>query len=1074
MKKRSRRKDLAVRSWTFLLLLGLLCNLSLKANDEVNSRLRQSAITGIVTDSDSKEALPGVAVTVKGTTRGVVTDLDGAYTIEAQSGETLVFSFIGYITEEVAVGNQSEISVLLSPDAIDLSEIVVIGYGTTKKEDITGAISTVSEEQIKSMPIASVDQALQGKAAGVIVQSTSGSPAGGVSVLVRGASSINASSQPLYIIDGIIINNSSTGGIANISGGQGGQVSNPLAGISTDDIQSINILKDASATAIYGARGANGVIQITTKRGTEGTNKFSFSSYYGVQQLPNKLPVLNTMDYAKYRLIGHMNSINRNSYPNYENQLDPTDSQIPFTTLHPDSLTTDTDWQDEAYRNATIQNYHLSAYGGTEKSSYSISAGYYSVEGILVGSSYDRLSLKANVDTKLKKWLDFGNSLMASYTKEDMSFNDAYYNGGMVERILQQRPDMPVYDENGELAGPPPGTEDAADNPIAAELEKQDDNVVSRLVANVYAQFNIIEGLTFKTSFGSDLSNARTTLFNPSISRGAIYSPTAEMQEATKTNVSWNWDNYFTYTKSFANTHNFNLVGGYNRTYIKWDQFSAYRDDFPSDDIRNLNLGSTANMQNGAYAGNISMVGYLARLIYSYKDYLVFTGSVRRDSDSRFGGDYKWGTFPSAALAWKVSSHSFMSNIPAINLLKLRVGYGQTGNSNVDGVPYLAQLQPVEVTFNNSIYPAYEPAGKSNPDLHWETGITYNVGIDVNFLDNKFQVTSDIYNKRSTEMLIVKPVPYISSPFGYPWSNEAEMVNKGFELSIISNNISRTFTWSSQLTYSYNKNEVLDLGGTEIQKGITTIDPVITNTAEGYPVSQFYGYVTDGLFKTQDEINTHAYQTPNTDVGDIRFKDLNGDGKINDDDKAFIGNPLPMHVFGFTNDFSYKGFEINLFLQGMAGNKVFNWTRRNMEGMVGTENQFQDVMNTYVPEDIYLRTDHGDFLVAEQNTDTDMPRINSGDYNNNRRISDRYVEDGSFLKIQSLTFGYTFPERISNKIGASRLKLYVSGKNLYTFTKYSGYEPEHGNLNNDPLLTGIDIGNYPIPRSVIFGVNLDF
>ncbi|MBN1117984.1 MAG: TonB-dependent receptor [Bacteroidales bacterium] len=1043
---------------------------------EVNyGMLKQTIITGTVIDSKTNDPLPGVSIVVKGTSRGVVTDLSGKYSIEANQGDVLIFSFIGYQSNEKTIGTETKIDIMLIPDIIDLSEVVVVGYGTMKKSDVTGSISSVSSEQIKAMPVSSLDQALQGKAAGVIVQSSSGSPAGGVSVLVRGASSINASSQPLYVIDGVPISNTSTSGIANIDGGQGGQTSNPLAAISPDDIEKIDILKDASAAAIYGTRGANGVILITTKRGMNSKNNFSFNAYSGFQSLPKKLDVLNATDFVKYRLIGHMNSINESTYPVFTEQLDPiNDDGIPYTTLHPDSFDINTNWQEEAYQLAPIQNYHLTASGGSKTATYSVSGGYYSVDGILIGSSFDRLSLKANTDIKLREWLDFGNSMLVSYSKENMSFNDAYYNGGMVERILQMQPLMQVKDEDGNFVGPSEEMDGLPDNPIAAELEKQDDNVVSRLVGNIYAQLNLAKGLNFRSSFGADMSNARTTLFSPSVDRGAIYIERARMRESIQQNMYWNLENYFTYSKNVLNDHNFNVVAGNTRSFVKWDQFSAYRDGFPSNESRNLNLGELENMSNSAYAGHQTLIGYYGRLVYSLSEYLTLTTTHRWDADSRFGKDYKWGYFPSYALAWKITSHDFMNNLNFINFMKLRLGYGLTGNSNLSGIPYIARLRPVEVTMNNAVIPAFEPDGKDNPDVHWETVKTYNLGLDVNFLENRFQLVVDAYNKISDEMLIIQPLTVTVSPFGSPWANAAKMENKGIEVSLISNNISGTFSWSSQVTYSYNRNKILELQGTSVQQTITTRDPFLTNTVEGYPIAQFYGHVTDGIFKTQQEVDEHAYQSPRTSVGDIRFKDLNGDGTITDDDKTFIGNPIPMHVYGITNTFSYKGFDMNIFLQGTHGNKVFNWTRRTMEALAGQQNQLAVVLDTYVPEDIYLRTDHGDFLVAEANTDTDMPRITTTDNNNNKRLSDRYVEDASYLKIQSITFGYTFPENLAQKVKAERLRVYASGKNLFTFTKYSGYEPEHGALNNNSLLTGIDIGNYPVPRSIIIGVNLDF
>ncbi len=1075
MKKLSKfkRKCLPLSRILWYLVLALIIAPSLKAEGD-NTLLLQTPVTGRVIDGNTNEALPGVSVLIKGTTRGVITNLDGKFSIEASSTDVLVFSFIGYVIEEILVGNQTVINVTLIPDIINLSEVVFVGYGTQKKSDLTGSVSSVSEETLRSQPVSSVDQALQGRAAGVIVQQSSGSPAGGVSVLVRGASSINASSQPLYVVDGVAISSSSTGEIANIEVGKGGQSSNPLATINSDDIESIEILKDASATAIYGARGANGVVLITTKRGKQGQNNLSFNAYYGFQQLPKILDVLNSEEYARYELIKHVHNNNVNTFPDFDIPLDVNDDQIPFTTLDPDSFPVNTNWQKEMYQTAPMQNFHLSADGGTDKMRYSLSGGYYAVDGILIGSSFNRFSLKANTDATLAKWFQMGNSMLFSYSKEDMTFNDAYYGGGVVERALQQRPDMAVRDEAGNYAGPSEGQDSPQDNPIAAELEKQNDNIVNRLFGNIYGQVNFFEGFNFRSIFGADVSNGRTTLFEPSINRGAIYVEDEELQEAIKQNLYWSWENYFTFNKKIASVHDITVMAGYSSSYSKWDQFYAYRNDFPSNESRNLALGSEAVMTNGAYAGDIATTSYYGRLIYSYNDFIIFTHTSRVDATSSFSKGKAKGYFPSFALAYKVTNHEFMQALPFLNFMKLRLGYGETGNSNVTGIPYLAQLQPVLTTFNNAIYPAYEPIGKDNPDVHWETVVTYNAGLDIGLFLNRIQLTTDFYVKRSEEMLIQLPLSVTTSPFGNPWSNSGTMENRGFEVNLTTHNITGNFNWSTTAIYSYNKNEVLDLEGTVISQRVRTQDPMITQTAEGYPVAQYYGWVTDGIFQTQEEIESHAFQVLRTTIGDIRFKDLNGDGVIDDNDKTYIGNPVPMHVFGLTNSIEWKGFDLSLFLQGMVGNKVYNLMRRNMESLSGSANQFPTVFDAYNPHDIYLETPYGNFLVAEQNTDTEMPRMTTADNNNNRRISDRYVEDASFLKIQTLTLGYTLPKNLTDRIKAKRWRFYITGKNLYTFTKYSGYEPEHGPLNNNPLLTGIDIGNYPIPRSVIFGINLDF
>ena len=583
-------KQYPLKILAFLLLFTLkgswLCGSYSPEGENLSQSVLQNPVSGTVTDSKTGEALPGVSVAVKGTTRGVITDLDGQFSIEASTTDILIFSYVGYVTQEIPVGNSTVIDIKLALDVIGLSEVVFIGYGTQKRSDLTGAIATVSEDVLRAQPVSSIDQALQGRAAGVIVQQTSGSPAGGVSVIVRGSSSINASSQPLYVIDGIPISSSNTGGIANIEGGQGGQNSNPMASISPDDIESIEILKDASATAIYGAQGANGVVLITTKRGKEGQNRLSFNAYYGFQQLPKKLSVLNSEEYARYRLLQHINNMYPDSFPDYPAPLDINDDQIPFTTLDPDSFTVNTDWQDEMYRNAIIQDYNLSSQGGNEKMQYSLSGGYYNVEGILVGSAYERFSIRANTDAKFNDWFKMGNTAMFTYSIEDMTFNDAYYGGGLVERALQQRPDMPVRDSLGNFAGPSPDMQNMPDNPIANELEKDNKNTVSRFIGNIYGQINFSKSLNFLSKFGTDLSNSRTTIFEPSVDRGAIYVENARMQEAIQQNIYWSWDNILTFNRTFGSAHDVSAMAGYTCYYTKWDQFSAYRSSFPSNDSR--------------------------------------------------------------------------------------------------------------------------------------------------------------------------------------------------------------------------------------------------------------------------------------------------------------------------------------------------------------------------------------------------------------------------------------------------------------------------------------------------------
>jgi len=1033
-------------------------------------------VTGQIISSEDSQPLPGVNVIIKGTAVGTITDIDGKYKLSVPNSEAiLVFSSVGYNSEEVLVGTRTVINISMVPDITQLEELVVIGYGTQKKSDLTGSISSINEEDLKATVVNSFEQALQGRAAGVQVFQNSGQPGGGVSVRVRGTSSINSNAEPLYVIDGIQLGGGGEGlavGFDWAGGGNGQTAISPLATINPSDIISIEVLKDASATAIYGSRGANGVVLITTKRGKAGEAKFEYDGYAGVQE-PNKyMDVMNLQEYARYS--------------NDMAGLGFTQAREEFAD--PSLLGDGTDWQREVFQSAAIQNHQITISGGNDKTTYAITGGYFDQEGVVIGSWFKRFSARLNLETQAKPWLKVGTNFMASKTGERITLNDS--EDGVIAATLTQAPDIPVRFADGSWGGPYL-TEFGVTNPVAMALDRDLSVDRIRLLMNIYADVKLGKDLVFRTELGTDIQNVDNFAFQPTYQYGTIVNDQNKSRRQFSHNYYWIWKNYLTYSKTFGERHNVTVMAGQEAQESSWDGIMGQRLNFVSNDIQELNAGDASSATNSGYKGSHALMSYYGRAFYSYNDKYLITATFRADGSSNFGPNNKWGYFPSVAVAWKIKNEQFMSGIGAISNLKLRVGYGTVGNQSMPGYAYGSSLKSVISGIGNGFLLNNIP----NPDLVWESTTTTNVGLDIGLLTDRLNFTVDYYYRATEDLLIRAPIPnYLGggSWMGIeaPYTNLGQLTNQGIELTINAIPVSSgDWTWNSDLMLSRNVNEVTSLGDEELfyDQNVQWFHHV-TRTGVGMPIGQFYGYVVEGIFQNGEDIANHAEQNDKVDrlsgvwVGDIKYKDLSGPEGVPDGiidatyDRTYIGNPYPDFTFGWNNTVKYKNFDLTVFMQGTYGNDIYNYTRRNTEGMTGIYSNYMNTVNeraVLVSDD--PEADPNDITAwYVENSNTDMPRAIPVDPNDNRRVSTRYVEDGSYLRIKNIMLGYSLPNSILGKMKIRSLRVYVNVQNIYTLTNYSGYDPEIGSYNQNPMLTGVDNGRYPLPKMFTGGLTIGF
>ncbi|WP_048825717.1 SusC/RagA family TonB-linked outer membrane protein [Hymenobacter sp. DG25B] len=1015
-----------------------------------NPAVAGGTVTGRIVDATGS-ALPGVTVVVAGTSLGSSTDTNGFFTIAnvPAGAQTLVISSIGYTTVRIPVsvveGQSTEVpSTTLAENTQALSEVVVVGYGTQTRKELTTAVSSVGAQQIERQTVAGFDQALQGQTPGVQVTSPSGAPGAGINVRIRGNSSVSLNNNPLYVIDGVPIlptYDRELGGLNN-------QPPNPLNALNPADIESIDVLKDGAAAAIYGVRASNGVVVITTKKGKAGKGQVGFSAYYGQQQLRKKIDVLDARQFAEYYNEARVNA-----------------GQAPaFTDLN--TLPANTDWQDEVYRTAAIQNYQLNMSGGSDKTRYYLSGGYFKQDGIFRNSGFDRYSVRLNLDQDVSTRFRVGTNLNLSRTNNNGAVRSerGIGNGGTVMGALAQIPTVPVYNPDGTYGTNPYRN---FDNPVGNLQETNNKAVIYQGIGNVFGELDLLPNLRLRSSLGIDfrsqLENEYITREYPGNRQTANPDPATLGQARTGTvqQTIWLNENTLTYNPSLGEKHNLTLLAGQSVQESNRFTSNARATGFPSNAVPYLYAG-TANRSVSSYESEWGLFSVFGRAIYNFEDRYLATFSLRADGSSRFAPNKRFGYFPAMALGWRVTKESFFPQVDAISELKLRASYGENGNQEIgDYARYSTYGSGFGYQGAGSISGGIAPERIGNNDVSWERTKQTNLGLDLGLLQDRLTLNADVYRKRSTDLLFEVPLPLSSGAQTLSIiQNLGEVDNKGVELGLSTINVKAEggFGWTTNLNFTLNRSEVRNIGTVRNEQGEESNREIIGDYSivrAGLPLGSFYGLKVDGIFQTDAEAQA---LDGNAHAGDIRFKDLNGDGQINGLDRTVIGNANPKSIAGVTNTFTYKGLELSAFFQGSFGNDIYNETRRTTEGMDEALNQTTRVLNRWTPT----------------NTNTDVPRAILGDPAKNNRVSDRFIEDGSYVRLKNLTLAYGLPMSVLQKTGISGIRVYVTGQNLITWTDYSGYDPE---VSADPFSStgfGRDLGVYPQARTYTVGLNATF
>ena len=1004
-------------------------------------------ITGKVISPDGM-SIPGVNVVLKGTVTGTVTDADGQYSISVPgSASILVFSFLGYEKQEIPVGDQRTLNVTLNPTDEMLSDVVVIGYGSVKKSDLTGSVVSVKADEIQSVHATTFDQALQGRAAGVQVIQTNGTPGGETNIRIRGTSSVNASSEPLYVIDGMLVN--SDGGEVSVSG-RGPRIG-PLASINPNDIESIEVLKDASAAAIYGSRGANGVILITTRRGKEGAGKIDLDVYYGVQQVARKLDLLNAAEYAT--LVNDA-AIAAGQTPIYVN---------------PANLGEGTDWQEELLQLAPTSNYQLSFTGGTAATKYAVSGSYFTQEGIVIGSDFNRFSFRINLDQEINKYISMGTNLSFSGLRANrVETGPGAIVGGVVANALQMNPILPVYD-----ATRPGGytyehdRKDGIGNPVAEALDYESLTSTYRILGNSYLNFRIAKGLEFKTSLGIDGLTSKSNSYGPNyLKRTATSLGVASIADLMA--ITWLNENILSYKYDINDQHHLDVLFGFTAQQFKNESLFAFGLEFSDNRTGYHNLGAALNPQNpGNGESKWSMISYLGRANYNIQDKYLFTFSGRIDGSSKFAEGNKYGFFPSGAFAWRASEEDFIKDSELISNLKVRASYGFIGNQSIGPFQSLALIGPLgQGVFNSGAgsetFIGSEPLSYPNKDLKWETTEQANLGVDFGVWDNRLSITADVYLKKTTDLLLSTPIPYTTG-FGGTLLNVGNVENKGLDIDLRTVNLKGPFSWNSSFNISVNRNKITNLASEEdIQLGVGNI------LREGEPIGSFYGYVFEGIFQSDEEAAsspvlkgqeaTGANPLSRAKAGDRKYRNLDGNNVIDENDRTLIGSAEPAFIYGINNELSFRNFTFTFFFQGSQGNEMVNLNNANLENFNGQQNVLAEAgLNRWTPE----------------NRGNKYPRaLAAGSLDN--AFSSRLVEDASYLRLKNINLSYNVPLSVINRIGFKNLTVYASATNLLTLTKYTGYDPEGNAYGTTTNIVGVDNGNYPQTKTYTLGLQLGF
>ena len=993
-----------------------------------DSGLKQGTkITGKVTNANG-DPLPGVNVVVQGTITGAVTNLDGEYTISVPNDNAVLeFSYVGYLTEEFPVEGKSTINISLVEDIQALDEVVVVGYGTVKKSDLTGSVASVKAEDIERVPVTGVDQALQGRAAGVQVTKNFSQPGGDISIRVRGITSIQGNTSPLYVIDGLVGGNINT--------------------VNPTDIESIEILKDASSTSIYGARGANGVVLVTTKSGSKGTNNITFNSYYGWQKVYNKLDLLNAREFAEI-----------------SNKINVALGNDPLFDLS--NVPNNTDWQDELYRTAPMQNYNLSAAGGKEELNYFISGSYIQQQGIVPNTNYDRYNLRLNLDSKINDRVQVGTRIGFSRYQRDRLQNEYDSDDhGPISAAIQLAPTLSPYDENGNLLPEAELDEVAIPNPLHFQKYYTDFNYANDIAGTTFANIKISEGLTFKPSINYQLGMWRQNRYKPSNVYDFNLGYRNEADVSTNNTYSWHTDLILNYNKSF-NVHTLNLLGGFIATQNGGESINSLVQDFAIDVFEYNLLSAGANIQNvNSGKWEKQELAYIGRVNYSYKSKYLATLNGRYDGSSIFGEDKKWGFFPSASVAWRLSEEPFIQNLGLFHNLKIRGGYGISGSEALGAYASLAKVRSGSSTGYNlgtETVVGFIPSALAVPDLQWEETAQLNIGLDASFFGGRLGIVADYYDKETTKLFLDVPLPRTSGVESIT-KNTGSLNNSGFEISLNTVIFDGTFKWNSDLNFAYQEMEITDLGSEEeIIHGRVGGNIKLGNIhimSLGQPLGAFYGFATDGIWQESELVGV---ETPPTQFGNevepgaVKYIDNNNDGNINDDDRQILGYGLPDFFGGWNNTFAYKAFDASVFMQYTMGNDILNVNRWRLMSVNSVDrNKLSDIKDHWTPDN-------------QSNT---VPRLG---YQEPKVVSDRLLENGSFLRMRELTLGYTLPSNLTSSIRITRLRIYGTITNVFTITEYTGYTPEVNNYGSSLDRFNVDNGSYPSYRTFFIGVNLGF
>jgi TonB-linked SusC/RagA family outer membrane protein len=1003
-----------------------------KGNPVEVAQQQEVTVSGKVID-DNGEPLPGATITVVGTMTGTITDIEGNYSITVPDGSVLVFSFIGYEAMQVPVDNRSQIDVTLKTDMSSLEEVVVVGYGTQRKSDITGSLSSLSSEDFNPGIQSSVDQMIQGRAAGVQITQASSEPGGGVSIRIRGSASLTAGNEPLYVIDGLPLDNSPASPGYAITGNQAPR--NPLNSLNPGDIESIEILKDASATAIYGSRGANGVILITTKKGKKGAISVNYSGNFGTQEVARSLNVLKAPDYMSFL-----------------NDLRTAQGQpVEFTQQEISAIGQGTDWQNEIFRSAPVQNHQVSLSGGSDNTQYYASLNYFDQEGVVISSGTKRYSTKLNLTHSLNKF-NFGLNLNSAFVKDTyvphgVSINES---AGVINTAIYQDPTLSILDGSGRFV-----QSDIVnlENPVGLARGVFDESGTNRTFGNIFAEYAIFGNLKAKINLGSDRQTSRRDTY---VSRNTLSGAQTGGRAIVQTSENFNDLMEFTlnFEKQFNENHRINAVGGYTYQVFTERELNAGANNFINDALstNNLAAGDRTNYSVGTFRSKNQLQSYLGRVNYAVYDKYLLTASFRVDGSSRFGENNKYGYFPSFALGWRIGEEDFISNLNLFSDLKLRTSYGITGNQEIGNYRSLVLLGLAgQAVFNESLIVGIAPTQFANPNLKWETTSQFNVGIDFEFLEGRISGAADYFQKKTTDLLLNLPIPSTTG-FRTSLQNVGSTSNSGFELMLTSENITGKFNWSSSVNISTVRNQVTNLGGLPfIIQGGAGFASEISILRVGDPINAYYGYVVKGVFQSKEEIVGSAQ--PGSRPGELKYQDTNEDNLITPDDRVILGSPIPDFTFGLNNTIRYMGFDLSIFFQGVYGNEMFNFNTVEAENPISfRRNRSENVLDRWTPSN--LTNDHPSYI---------PPAVTYGN-----AVNSRAVEDASYLRLKNVRLGYSFPHLKSKHINS--LSVFVIGQNLLTITNYTGYDPEVSAFGTSNIRA--DYNAYPLAKIYTMGINI--